>query len=84
MKDDYRDNLSLDRIDNNKGYFKENCRWTTQREQSNNTRQNRIIDFKNKRKTIPQWSRELNIKRSTIAQRYYVYGWDIAKCLSTK
>lgn len=31
---------SLDRIDNSKGYFKENCRWATHKEQSNNISSN--------------------------------------------
>lgn len=34
----YADNLTIDRIDNDKGYCPENCKWSTQHEQSINKR----------------------------------------------
>ncbi len=40
---------TLDRIDNNLGYFPENCKWATVKEQSRNTRRNKWYEFNGKR-----------------------------------
>ena len=38
IKHGYRDDLSIDRINNFKGYYPANCRWATQSQQNKNSR----------------------------------------------
>lgn len=66
MKKGYADNLSIDRIDNNNGYSKYNCRWSTQSEQMNNTRRNRLLLFNGKKFTASRLSEKLNKNRQYI------------------
>lgn len=42
MNDSWREGLTLDRIDNDKGYSKENCRWITHAENNRNRRNNKL------------------------------------------
>lgn len=81
MATTYKTGLSLDRIDNDKGYSADNCRWATPKEQSNNTARNRQITIGDETKTLAQWCDESPVKSSTIRQRFYVYGWPIEKAL---
>jgi hypothetical protein len=60
---------SLDRIENDKGYSKANCRWATKTEQQNNRRGCVYLTYNGKSQTITQWSRELGIPPMTITAR---------------
>ena len=55
-------NKTLERIDNNKGYYKENCCWATQIEQNNNTRKNHFITFRGK----PLWKWSYDIAKKVL------------------
>lgn len=65
----YKDTLSIDRIDVNKNYEPNNCRWVSTKEQANNKRNNRFIEYKGITHTISEWSEILNIKRNTLDKR---------------
>ena len=73
--------LSLDRIDGNKGYSKENCRWTTAKVQSNNRSNNKLITFNGMTKNLKQWSEYLGLKYKTLHCRY-TKGWSVQKILT--
>lgn len=71
IKNGYEENqkLSIDRIDNNKGYSPENCRWVTQLIQSRNTRQNVNITYNGKTQCISAWAEELGIREGLLRDR---------------
>ncbi len=82
MGESYKKGLTLDRINNNGDYCKSNCKWSTPLEQNNNSRKNKYFTYNGLTKTLYQWAKYLNVNRSTLAQRYYVYKWPIEKVLS--
>ena len=79
----YGDDLTLDRIDNEKGYSPDNCRWITQKEQQNNRRNNRIITCDGESHTLAEWAYLKDIGKSTLWARIEKYKWPIQKAINT-
>lgn len=73
--------LSLDRIDNSKGYSPENCRWADWFTQAQNRRGNRVLEFNGGKQTISYWSRLYGIRHDTLIQRLD-YGWPVERALT--
>jgi hypothetical protein len=82
IKNGYHPSLSIDRIDGNKGYSPDNCRWATITEQTNNVRTNIRLSLNGVTHTLPEWSRLLNINRNTLYIRHRK-GWSDEKVLTT-
>ncbi len=78
----YKKWLSLDRIDNNKWYSKDNCKRSTNYEQSNNRRNNIFYDYKGKRYSRLELAKFVWIPVKTIDQRIKRW-WSIEKACTT-
>lgn len=76
------ENETIERIDVNKDYYRENCVWLDRKLQARNTRRTKLIEYQGKFMTLMEWSQLLEIKRSTLAQRIYVYKWDIPRAFT--
>lgn len=83
MANGYKEGLSIDRIDNDKGYNPENCKFSTIKEQANNKRNNHIITYNGESHNITQWATILGVSREVIATRL-LRGWSVEKTLTTK
>lgn len=77
MGDGYKEGLSLDRIDNTKGYYADNCRWATAEQQETNRRNVRLYEYMGHKTSLGKWSKILGIKRDTLDRRILRRGWTV-------
>lgn len=74
---------SLERIDNNKGYSPENCKWATEAEQHRNFRTNRMLTFNGKSMCLVDWAKHLGMPKGRLNDRINKLGWSIEQAFTT-
>ena len=81
LSNGYKDTLTIERIDVNKGYSPDNCTWADYYTQARNRTDNVKIRFNGKEMILTDWAKEVGINESTIRARLK-RGWSIEDALT--
>jgi hypothetical protein len=74
---------SLDRIDNERGYYPDNVRWVTKAVQNRNTRRNHLITIGETTLCLNDWAEKVGIDVGTVRRRIVELGWSPEEALFT-
>lgn len=69
MSKGYSDHLTIERIDVNKSYCKENCRWATNMEQQSNKRNNRLVQYQGETLHLAEVCRRTGVTKMKMRMR---------------
>jgi hypothetical protein len=73
--------MTIERIDNDRGYEPGNCRWATYNEQARNMRSNQRITLNGETKCLTEWAEQYGIKMPTLWARLRM-GWSVEEALT--
>lgn len=69
MSNGYKEDLELDRINNDGNYEPSNCKWVTRKIQNNNRCNNKYVEYNGEIHTIAEWSEILHLPYDTVRTR---------------
>lgn len=78
----YRDDLTIDRINNDGDYSISNCRWATVLQQNRNSRHTHQLEHDGKNLCLSEWAEITGIRAETLRRRLNL-GWSVDRTLIT-
>lgn len=83
LENGYAEGLSIDRIDNDKGYSPQNCRWVDGSTQRRNRADIREISYDGEKMCLSDAAAAAGLSDSAVRARVDRYGWSVEKALTT-
>lgn len=83
LKNGYKKNLTIERIDVNGNYEPNNCKWIPKKQQDRNKRNNIIVAWNGETHCLQEWCEILNISRDCLYHRLIRGKWNIDKAMTT-
>lgn len=75
-------NHSLDRKLNDRGYYPDNCKWSTRGEQQRNQRRTNYVEYEGQIVSLAHLARLKGLRPNVVWNRVYVYGWDVERAIT--
>lgn len=73
---------TLERVDNDLGYCKDNCVWATRAQQAANRRANKLLTWEGQTHTVSEWERLKGFKPGTLKARVGPLGYSLEVAFS--
>ena len=81
MSNGYKDNLTIDRVDNDRNYEQSNCRWADSNQQNRNKRNNVNYTFNGETHCLKDWCKIQRLNYGTVISRLHDSNWSIERAL---
>lgn len=81
LSNGYNDTLTIDRIDNNKGYSPNNCRWVDRKTQNRNRKNVKYYTINGDTHCLSEWCEILGLNYNRVYGRINICKWSIKKAL---
>lgn len=74
--------FTIDRIDNNAGYCKENCRWASRKTQQRNRSNTVEVEYKGRKMLLLELSETTGVEYLLLWDRIFKHGWSVERSVS--